>query len=232
MRVDWSKNLAEGTPDQMATDPLYWFLPGAQTIGTGSYVGEGDDPLLNPDRPIIRPDYIDFVTKEMRTPEYSACLRLFDTLRRRLAVELRPGGDRLPQLAAARAGRRSTSRCRTPTARSCVTRRASRCAWRLPRTTRSRARPRTLAENGLTGDDCTEASLDQFAKFGFFRTVRPTYDRQIGATEEGRQYFINRWNIWKETIKKDADGMPFLDAEGNPHRIDPAQRETRTITYY
>ena len=31
MRVDWSKNLAEGTPDQMATDPLYWFLPGAQT---------------------------------------------------------------------------------------------------------------------------------------------------------------------------------------------------------
>ena len=63
--------------------------------------------------------------------------------------------------------------------------------------------------------------------------MRPTYDRQVGATEEGRQYFINRWNIWKETIKKNpADGKPFLDAEGNPHRIDVAQRETRTITYY
>ncbi len=63
--------------------------------------------------------------------------------------------------------------------------------------------------------------------------MRPTYDRQIGATEEGRQYFINRWNLWKETIKKNpADGKPFLDADGNPHRIDVAQRETRTITYY
>ena len=93
--------------------------------------------------------------------------------------------------------------------------------------------PQALAANGLTGDDCTEASLDQFAKFGFFRTVMPSYDRQVGATEAGRQYFINRWNIWKETIEKGADGKPLLDALGNPqpHRdIDSARRERSPTT--
>ncbi len=232
MRVDWSRNLAEGTPDQMATDPLYWFLPGAQTIGTGYYVGEGDEPLLNPDRPIIRNDYIDFVTKEMRTPEYSACLRLFDTFDDASPWSCGPAeiayrNSLLPVPASEYEPMSYPDREILRDAQGKPLRMAFTDTKTIPCT------PKDLAANGLTGDDCTEASLDQFAKFGFFRTVRPTYDRQAGATEEGRQYFINRWNIWKETIKKNpSDGKPFLDSEGNPHRIDVAQRETRTITYY
>ena len=232
MRVDWSMNMAEGTPGQMATDPLYWFLPGAQTIPTGYYTGEGVEPLLNPHRPIVRSDYIDFVTKEMRTPEYSACLRLFDTFDdgspwscgpaeiayRHSLMPVPAVSEYQPLSYPDRQILRDTQ---GKPLRMAYTDTAT-----IPCT------PQALAANGLTGDDCTEASLDQFAKFGFFRTVRPTYDRQLGATEEGRQYFINRWNIWKETISKDSDGKPFLDANGNPIRIDPAQRETRTITYY
>src|SRR5678815_2008435 len=65
-----------------------------------------------------------------------------------------------------------------------------------------------------------------------FRTVRPNYDRQVGATQEGREYFINRWNIWQETIQKGADGKPLLDTQGNPVRMPVSTRKTRTITYY
>jgi hypothetical protein len=69
-----------------------------------------------------------------------------------------------------------------------------------------------LKEAGLTGDDCQDAALDQFSKFGFFRTALPTYDRQVGSTQEGRQYYANRWNIWKETIQKD-NGKPLIDPQ-------------------
>jgi hypothetical protein len=231
MRVDWSKNLAEGTAAQMALDPLYWFLPGAQTIGTGYYVGEGDEPLLNPDRPIVRNDYIDFVTKEMRTPEYSACLRLFDTFDDGSPwgcgpAEIAYRNSLLPVPPSEYEPLSYPDRQILRDAAGKPLRMAFTDQATIPCT------PKALADNGLTGDDCTEASLDQFAKFGYFRTVRPTYDRQVGATEEGRQYYINRWNIWKETIKKDGDGKPFLDANGNPHRIEPGQRQTRTITFY
>ena len=83
-------------------------------------------------------------------------------------------------------------------------------------TTSSPAPRQSLQTEGLSGDDCTEAALDQFAKFGFFRTALPTYDRQVGSTQEGRQYYANRWNIWKETIQKDRTASRCVDDNGNP----------------
>ena len=40
-------------------------------------IGEGDDALVNPDRPIVTRDYIDFATQGERTPDYLACYKLF-----------------------------------------------------------------------------------------------------------------------------------------------------------
>ena len=104
MRVDWSKNLAEGTPDQMSADPLYWFLPGAQTDrhrllrrrGRRSPAQPG-----SPDRPLRLHRLRHQGDAHAGVQRVLAPVR---HLRRRLAVELRSGGDRLPQLADAGAG--------------------------------------------------------------------------------------------------------------------------------
>ena len=72
-----------------------------------------------------------------------------------------------------------------------------------------------VAQTG--GTDCSSAAMDEFAKFGFFRTVRQTYDPNYGATEQGRQYLANRWNIWK-------DGAAAMAAQPD--------RTTREIAYY
>ncbi len=46
MRVDWSKNLAEGTePD--ASDPMFYILF-AHKLDTGYAIGEADNALINP----------------------------------------------------------------------------------------------------------------------------------------------------------------------------------------
>jgi hypothetical protein len=229
MRVNWSKNLAEGTePD--TSDPMFYFLF-AHKLDTGYAIGEGDNALLNPDRPIIRPDYIDWTSKEQRTPDILACYRMFGA-----DDEVGPWGCGPAEL--------TYRNSLMPVPESeyeplpypdrQILRDAAGKPLRMAFTSTSviPCDPAMLAQNGLTGEDCTEAALDQFTKFGYFRTAIPTYDRQVGATVEGRKYFINRWNIWQETIAKDAKGVPVMDAEGNPVRIPPSNRTPRTITYY
>ncbi len=75
MRVDWSQNLAEGTEPDM-TDPMYYLLY-AHKLDTGYAIGTDDAALTNPDRPIIHRDYIDWVSKEQRTPDLLACYKQF-----------------------------------------------------------------------------------------------------------------------------------------------------------
>jgi hypothetical protein len=229
MRVDWSHNLAE-TPIPSMVDPLYYYLY-AVKLDTGYYIGEGDERLTNPHRPIIRPDYIDFASKEQLTPDLLACYAMFDPL-----DDVGPWGcgpaeityrnSLLPVPPSEYEPLSYPDRVILRDAAGKPLRMAYTSTAAIPCT------PQALAQNNLSGDDCTEASLDQFAKFGYFRTARASYDRQVGATEEGRQFYINRWNIWQETIKKNANGERLLDANGDPIRIDPGQRETRTITFY
>ena len=52
MRVDWSKNLAEKSDDSMTADPMSMFFP-AESLDTGFTVGQGDQALINPDRPVV-----------------------------------------------------------------------------------------------------------------------------------------------------------------------------------
>jgi len=68
---------------------------------------------------------------------------------------------------------------------------------------------------------------DLMNRFGYFRTERLTYDRKFGVTEQGVIYLANRFNIWKETFRKDA--------AGNPDTTQPipfAERTPKPIVYY
>jgi len=71
-----------------------------------------------------------------------------------------------------------------------------------------------------TKEDCETPLEDYFSKFGYFRTNKILYDRQYGQVEAGRRYYINRHHIWKRSVDRDGNPIPF------------AQREVRPIVYY
>ncbi|HMF44450.1 MAG TPA: zinc-dependent metalloprotease [Polyangia bacterium] len=228
MRVDWSQNFADpANYDPVPMDPLL-----ASTTSSGRYVSEDDDPLFNPDRPTFTRDYISFTHVQNRYPDLLACYTMFGG-----DDEVGPYGCGDAQITFRNALMPVPATEYEPLPypdRHVITdtdgtplRMAFTADAVIP------CNPASLQAAGLTGDDCTTAGLDEFAKFGFFRTALPTYNRQVGSTQEDRLYYANRWNIWQETIAKQNDGKtPILDAQGNPVRIPLSQRKTRTITYY
>jgi hypothetical protein len=226
MRVDWSLNQAEG-PDQ--SDPFAPFFV-ARPTGIAAFVGEGDDSLFNPDRPIMRGDYIDFTTKQVRTPDLLACYNLFGA-----DDEVGPFGCGDAEITFRNSLMPVPNSEYEPLSypdREVITDdKGAPVRMAYGANDIVACTPAALQKEGLTGDDCTEAALDQFAKFGFFRTALPTYNRQVGSTQEGRQYYANRWNIWQETLQK-KDGKVLTDAKGNTFPIAIGDRKTRTITYY
>jgi hypothetical protein len=62
-------------------------------------------------------------------------------------------------------------------------------------------------------DDCEQYQIPVFSRFGYFRTERNHYDRESGFTASGREQFINRWNIWKETRRADGSAIPVKERE-------------------
>jgi hypothetical protein len=227
MRVEWGSNLAEMDGDP--TDPMDFLA--TKKLEVGFDVGEGERALVNPDRPTLTRDYIDFATKEMRTPDYMACLKLFDSW----DDEIGPWGCGQSEITYRNA------LMPVPTSSSFEP-----LAYPDREILRDdKGNPiRTVAGNNpctanilkyfggaASGADCDVASVDQFSKFGFFRIERSEYDRRVGATEEGRQYYATRWNIWQDSMKKDTDGKPVL-INGKPVVLDYSARTTRTIPYY
>jgi uncharacterized protein DUF4953 len=232
MRVDWSQNLADPTtPDGMNADPTSAFFS-AQSISEGFSVGEGDQALVNPDRPIITPEYVDFATKEIRTPDYTACMTLFDTYDDGGPwgcgpAEITYRNSLLPVPAS------EYEPLSYPDNQALLDSEGNAIQYAVDANGRTvDCTPAALTAAGLSGADCVNATVNQFSKFGYFRTVRQTYDAQVGATEQGRDYLINRWNIWEKTIARDASGNPMVDSNNNPVRLPYAQRTTRKITYY
>jgi len=69
-------------------------------------------------------------------------------------------------------------------------------------------------------DDCFQRTTDVFTKFGFFRTDRHYWDRQIGSSVSAREQLINRWNIWETAYDADGNLLPY------------AERTPKTIVYY
>jgi Met-zincin len=232
MRINWSQNLADPTTAASQTvDPTNPFFP-AQTIPVGFSVGEGDQAIVNPNQPIMTHDYVDFSTIEIRTPDYNACMQLFDTfddggpwgcgpaqITYRNSLLPVPASEYEPLAFP------DNQTLYNPDGTPFLT---AYDAYGSP----VDCTPDALAAAGLSGADCQPFALGQFSKFGFFRTVRPNYNAQEGATTQQREYLANRWNIWQNTIQRDANGKPIMDSNDNPVRLPVSERQTRTITYY
>lgn len=69
-------------------------------------------------------------------------------------------------------------------------------------------------------------------KFGYFRTERISYDREYGATLDGRILLANRHNIWRDTWRRNADGTRARDANGQPIAKPFAERTPSPIVYH
>lgn len=77
--------------------------------------------------------------------------------------------------------------------------------------------------------DCNEYQAQYFMKFGYFRTVRDNYDRKYGIAEDGRQFLINRHNIWQHSHA--ADWNPATDSVYDK-LLPYAQRQIKPIHFY
>jgi hypothetical protein len=227
MRVDWSTDKLANPLMDISLQP--GSLPGAANVGNAAI---SEVELTNPGRAIYTKDYLDVTVQAQATPDYTACMKLAApddagpwscgpakiSLRHSfMAVkdgEYQPleYPDRQPLLD--------------------VNGKPISVVW-------TQGGPHacddsTLSQTGGTfsGADCSRVGADEFSKFGFFRTVRQYYDPKLGAVELTRKYLANRWNIWKSSIDRDANGNPKLNADGTPVVLKEQDRETRPLPYY
>jgi len=166
MRVDWSQNLADLPPDNDASQSLLT----VKNLSTGLAVTEGDDYLINPNRPIMHRDYVEWTHKRNKSPDILACYTLFGG-----DDEVGPWGcgnaeityrnSLLPIENSEYEPLSFPDRQLIRNTDGTPVRMAYGANGIIPCT------PKRLQAEGLSGDDCTEAALDQFSKFGFFRTA-------------------------------------------------------------
>jgi Met-zincin len=219
MRVDWSANLADWYWDDSLKAQVQ---PSAYSVSETDY--------KNPDyenRPIVQTDYIDFVQKQMIVPDFTACQNYYPGIDdggpfdcgnaeiqiRNSFMAVKPSSyvpleypDNYPILDA-----------------------SGNPVEVLPGGYRCTADTFKTAGGQYDGNDCTPATVGGFSKFGFFRTVVQTYNRGYGATEEGRKYYANRWNIWADV---DAQGVSVFNKDGSIRNVPLANRKIKPIVYY
>src|SRR5450432_39385 len=227
MRVDWSTNLADATVAAATFDPTTQWMP-VLDVANPTYVQETtlSDPAFK-DRPIMTDDYLDFVQYQTKTPDYAACLQLY------------PGiDDGGPwDCGPAKLGVRNSFLAVKPSSYEPleypdnfpILDASGNAVQVLPGGQRCTADTFQLAGGTYSGNDCSPANVGAFSKFGFFRTVVQTYDRNYGGTEAGRKYYANRWNIWSD---KDTSGNSVFDAQGNLIPLTPDKRVPKQIVYY
>lgn len=81
--------------------------------------------------------------------------------------------------------------------------------------------------------DCKRAKWDNAGRFGFFRTERYQYDRNVGgAHDELREFYANIHNVWQKVFETDDEGNLRRDDNGRPIAIPPSERRVRPIVYY
>jgi hypothetical protein len=229
MRVDWSQNLAEFDLQSLMFDPTTQFLA-VKSVTDPTYVQETNlsDPAFK-DRPIMTDDYIDFVQHITKTIDIDACLKLF------------PGSGmddfNLWDCGAAKLGIRHSFMAVKPTSYQPLEYPdtypildANGNPFNiLPNGYPCTAQTFQLAGGQYSGSDCSPASVDGFKKFGFFRTVVQTYNRNYAATEAGRKYYANRWNIWQDV---DTSGNSLINPDGTVRPVAVNELVPKPIVYY
>jgi hypothetical protein len=230
MRVDWAIDGTSLQPQGPPFDPITGFFNGPQLIHNDSYVQETtmNDPNFK-DRPIMTDDYIEFLQNKTYTPDYIACLTYY------------PGvDDGGPwDCGPATVGVRNSFMAVKPSSYQPleypdtypITDKNGNNFDILPNGIPCTAQTFNLAGGQYSGSDCSPASVDGFKKFGFFRTIVQSNDRNYGPTEAGRKYYANRWNIWQDT---DVTGKSLINPDGTVRQVtyDQLKPKENAITYY
>ena len=89
-----------------------------------------------------------------------------------------------------------------------------------------------LEEEGVRDYEPAFYDDSMMVKFGYFRTERLTYDRGQAFTDEGRIYFADRHDMWKDDYKRAEDGKFLRDADGRRIPKPMAQRTPKPVVYY
>ena len=227
MRVDWSTDLTSPEPQSVEWDPMTgWFT--TALVHNNSYVQETtmSDPNFK-DRPIMSNDYIEFLQQKTYTPDQAACVMYY------------PGVDEGGpwDCGSAVVGVRNSFMAVKPSSYQKLEYPDTYPILDadgnpfniLPNGIPCSAQTFDLAGSQYNGSDCSPASVDGFKKFGYFRTIVQTYDRNYAATEAGRKYYANRWNIWQDT---DKSGNSLINPDGTVRQVAVDQLKPRQITYY
>ncbi len=83
---------------------------------------------------------------------------------------------------------------------------------------------RTDVRSDYTYEDCDEVNYDQFGRFGFFRSERWRYDRELGGGhDEHREFHAAIHNIWAD---------PIVTIDGVKQEKPIAERTPKPVIYY
>ena len=222
LRVDWST-------DKLANP----FMDVTLQVPVAGTYAVSETEITNPGRAIYTKDYLDVTIQTEATPDYNACIKLF------AAPDDVGPWDCGPTQISLRHSFRAVSDTEYEPLEYPDVQPLLDAAGKPISVVWAQDGPHpcnntTLSQTGGTfsGADCSTVGAEEFSKFGFFRTVRQTYDPRLGASEVNRKYYANRWNIWQKTIQRVTDGTPVLDANGNVVRIPDRTRVPRQIPYY
>lgn len=69
-------------------------------------------------------------------------------------------------------------------------------------------------------------------KFGYFRSERNVYDRREGFTDQKQLFFANRFDIWQNDYKRDANGDFLRTSDGRRIPTPMAERTPKPVVYY
>ena len=228
IRVDWSTNLA-APPDVAMEDTSASPQLAVTKLPSDWQLSEAD--YSNPEyenRPIVSTDYIDFTQKITATPDYTACMNLYPGIDDGGPYDC--GDAELDIRNSFMAVKPSTYQPLSYPDNFPVLDKSGNPIELLPQGYPCTADEFQQTGGQYSGNDCSPATVGAFSKFGFFRTVIQTYDANYGATEEGREYFANRWNIWKDV---DADGASLFNPNGTVRQGVPVNKLVpKPIVFY
>lgn len=216
MRVDWSRNLADG---------MQMFQNEIGSMAAASIGIPQEDGYIDPNRTRISENYIDTVTAYHYEPDLYACFYAFgldsiynceggqvkvrNSFLKRDAVEKYQPLEYLDTAYITEdSGRRIYStNLYDPNLGILIDMECDQNVLNFERD-----------ENGQSAvDNCSPATFDMFSRFGYFRTERVTWDDDFGSNyESSRRYYANRWNIWETMLGEDGKVLDMQKRDPKP----------------
>ncbi|MEZ4459683.1 MAG: zinc-dependent metalloprotease [bacterium] len=218
MRVDWSRNLADGM--QMFGNEL-----GA--LAASTYELPQDDDYVDPNRTRISDDYIDTVTAYFYEPDIYACYNTFgyDSIYNCEGGELRMRNSflKVPKTKTYQPLEyldtmyiRDDDNVTPMKTMSLYDPAVGQFRFEMECDDEAKQFDQQLFGYS-TNDACQQATFDMFSRFGFFRTERVTWDEEYGSSKEDqRRYYANRWNIWETVYGEDGKLLDMKDRQPKP----------------